>query len=167
MDRRRALAPFENGALARRLFGDFDRFFEETAMPWFRRPGRFNEFVWVPELEIAEHEGRLTIHVDLPGLKKEEVTVTATEEFLTIEGERKRAVEEKTKNGWIHTERTYGRFSRTVALPEGVKPSDIVATFENGVLEVTVPLPAVAAAVEPQNIPIGGRAEKKAVQAAA
>lgn len=166
MERRRVLVPL-GGALARRLFGDFDRFFEDAGVPWLRRPGWYNEFAWVPELEIAEHEGRLNIHVDLPGLKREEVTVTATGEFLTIEGERKREAEEKKTNGWIHTERTYGRFSRTIALPEGVKPADIAATFENGVLEVTVPLPAVAAAAEPQNIPIGGRAEGNAVKAAA
>jgi HSP20 family protein len=164
MDRGRGLAPFEGGALARRLFGDFDRFFEDVGVPWFRRRGWYNEFAWVPEMEIAEREGRLKIHVDLPGLKKEEITVTATDGYLTIEGERKYEAEEK-KNEWFHTERTYGKFARTVALPEGVKPTEIVATFENGVLEVTAPLP-VAAAAEPQKIPVAGVAEKKAVKAA-
>jgi HSP20 family protein len=165
MERRRGLVPFEGGALARRLFGDFDRFFEGADVPWFRRRGGYNEFAWVPELEITEREGRLKIHVDLPGLKKEEIAVTVIDGYLTIEGERKYATEEK-KNEWVHTERTYGKFARTVALPEGVKPAEIAATFENGVLEVVVPLPMVAAAAEPLKIPVGGEAERKVVKAA-
>lgn len=159
MDRRRGLAPFEGGALARRLFGDFDRFFEDAGVPWFRRPARYNEFAWIPEVEITEGEGRLRVRVDLPGLKKEEVTVTATGEFLTIAGERKQEVEEKEKE-WFHTERTYGRFERTIRLPEGVKPAEIAATFENGVLEVVVPVPA-AVKNEPLRIPVAGGTEKK------
>jgi HSP20 family protein len=165
MDRRRGLAPFEGGALARRLFGDFDRFFEEAGVPWFRRLDRNAENVWFPELEITEREGKLLVRVDLPGLAKEEVTVTATDEHLTIAGERKREVEEK-KNEWFHTERTYGKFTRTVPLPAGVKPAEITATFVNGVLEVLVPVPAAVTANEPLKVPVAGGAENKAVKAA-
>lgn len=166
MDRRRSLAPFERGALVPRLFGDFDKFFEDAFVPWFRGRARFNEFAWVPEVEVTEREGRLRVRVDLPGLKKEDVTVTATPEFLTIAGERKKEVEEKGDE-WVHSERTYGKFARTIALPEGVKPSEIAATFEHGVLEVVVPVPAIAAAAEPLKIPVAGVAETPAVKTAA
>jgi HSP20 family protein len=147
------------------VFGDFDRFFEEAGVPWFRRLNRDAENVWFPELEITEREGKLLVRVDLPGLAREEVTVTATDEFLTIGGERKREVEEK-KNEVFHSERTYGRFARTVALPAGVKPAEITATFVNGVLEVVVPVPAVPAANEPLKVPVSDAAEKKVVKAA-
>jgi HSP20 family protein len=164
MERRRGLVPFAGGALARQLFGDFDRFFEDVGAPWFRRR-EFNEFAWVPDVEITEREGRLAVRVDLPGLKQEEITVTAAEGYLTIEGERKYETEEK-KNEWFHSERTYGRFARTLALPEAVKPTEIRATFENGVLEVIVPVPAAAVVTEPLKIPVGGGVEKKAIKAA-
>jgi HSP20 family protein len=165
MDRHKGLTPFEGGALARRLFADFDRFFEEAGVPWFRGPNRYTETLWFPELEITEREGKLLVRVDLPGLTKEEVTVTATDEYLTIAGDRKKEVEEK-KNEWFHTERTYGRFTRTIALPAGVKPAEIAATFENGVLEVAIPVAAVAIAGEPYRIPVAGGTANKAVKAA-
>jgi len=75
-------------------------------------------------------------------------------------------VEEK-KNEWTHTERTYGKFARTIPLPESVKASDIAATFENGVLTVAVPLAAASITAAPQKVAIGGGEEKKAVKTAA
>jgi HSP20 family protein len=166
MYRRRGLAPVPGSALAKRLFGDFDRFFEDAGLPLLRRRDVFNEFAWIPEMEVAERDHRLIVRADLPGLTKQDVTVTATADLLTIEGERKQEVEDK-QNEWSHTERTYGAFTRTIPLPDGVKTSDIKATFENGVLEVIVPLPAASAAAAPQKIAIGGGAETKAVKTAA
>jgi HSP20 family protein len=152
------------------LFGDFDRFFEGAGAPLFKRPEWYkNEFAWVPELEVVERDGYVTVRVDLPGLKKEEINVTVTDGFLTIEGERKHEVEEKERE-WFHTERTYGRFIRTLTIPEGVTASAIVANFENGVLEITVPLPAAKVIGEPQKIAVGGaetKAETKGVKVAA
>jgi HSP20 family protein len=91
--------------------------------------------------------------------------VTITEAGLTIEGEKKFEEEEK-KNNWYRSERTYGKFVRTVPLPEGVKTADIKATFLNGVLEIVVPLPVEAAAVPPRKVEIAGGEEKKTVKAA-
>lgn len=166
MDRRKGLVPFEGGALARRLLSDFERFFEEAGTPWFRRPAWFGEFPWVPEMEIAEHDGRMNVRVDLPGVKREEITVTVTDDALTIAGERKQEVEEKDKERF-HTERAYGRFERRVALPPGVKPEEITAQFENGVLEVTVPLPPAAVTKEPHRVPVAGGPDTPAEKAAA
>lgn len=97
----------------------------------------------VPPVEVFERDHRLTVRVELPGIKEEEIGVTFTDGVLTIEGERKFENEEK-KNEWYRNERTYGKFVRTVPLPEGVKATDIKATFEGGVLEIAVPLPATA-----------------------
>jgi HSP20 family protein len=116
-------------------------------------------------LEVVEKENRLLVRLDLPGVKKEEISVSVTGEGLTIEGERKVEEEEK-ENNWYRSERTYGKFIRTVPLPEGVKTPDVKATFVNGVLEIVVPLPVAAAAAPPRKIEIAGGEEKKAVKAA-
>jgi len=165
MDPYRGLAPFAGGALWRRLLGDFDRVFEGTNGPLFKVPARLNEFAWVPEVEVAEREGKLFVRVDLPGVKKEEVRVTA-DEYLKIEGERTQEAE-SNEGEWFRTERSYGRFARVIPLPEGVKATEIVAAFSDGVLEVVVPLPSAAVAAEPQRIPIGGNTEQKPTKAAA
>jgi HSP20 family protein len=156
------LTRVEPRAFVRRMLRDFDRFFEEG---WTPQSRVFGELPWMPTLEVAEKEHRLVARLDLPGIKKEEIAVSFTEEGLTIEGERKHEEEEK-KNEWYRTERTYGKFVRTLPLPAGVNPAEIKATFENGVLEVTVPLPAAAVAASPQKIEIAG-AEKKTAKAAA
>jgi HSP20 family protein len=166
MARRRDLAPFEGGALWQRLLGDFDRFFEETNRPLFKRRSWPDEFAWVPAVEVAQREGKFCVRVDLPGVKKEEVTVSAADGYLTIQGERKHDAE--THEGeWFQTERTYGRFVRVIPLPEGVTASEITANFVDGVLDVAVPLPKAAVAAEPQKIPIGGAPETKTTTRAA
>jgi HSP20 family protein len=98
-------------------------------------------------------------------MKKEEIELTFAEGLLTIEGERKLETEEK-KNEWYRNERAYGKFVRTVPLPEGVKVTDVKATFEGGVLEVVVPLPETPAAAAPKKVEITGAEEKKTVKAA-
>ena len=76
-------------------------------------------------------------------MKKEDVKVEVTDGYLTISGERKTEAEEK-KEQFYRCEREYGSFYRAVPLPEGVKLEDVKATFADGVLEVSVPLPAKA-----------------------
>ena len=159
MARTRDMMPVEPSALIRRMFGDFD--------PWLERRGwfppalrkRFGEFPWMPALEMTERDHTLLIKVDLPGLKREEINVNFTEEGLVIEGERTREAEDK-KEEWFTTERTYGRFSRVVPLPEGVNYKEAKATFKDGVLEVTVPVP-VAETKAPYKVPVEGEPEAR------
>jgi len=153
------LMTLEPWTLMRRVFPDFEGFFNERRFPAFSNRGKAGEFPWEPELEMVERDNHMMVRLDLPGLKREEVTVTATEEGLTIEGERKHETEEK-KETWYKTERTYGRFYRFVPLPEGFNAAGVKATFTNGVLEVTVPLPKPTAAVPPRKVPIEAGAEK-------
>jgi HSP20 family protein len=119
----------------------------------------------MPPVEAFERDHRLIVRVELPGMKKEEIELTFAEGLLTIEGERKLETEEK-KNEWYRNERAYGKFVRTVPLPEGVKVTDVKATFEGGVLEVVVPLPETPAAAAPKKVEITGAEEKKTVKAA-
>jgi HSP20 family protein len=96
---------------------------------------------WSPKIDVFERDNRLVTRIDLPGIKKEDVTVEVTDGHLALSGERKRETEEK-KDNIYRTEREYGRFYRLVPLPEGITPEDVKATFADGVLEVSVPLPA-------------------------
>jgi HSP20 family protein len=159
------LVRIEPRAFMRRVFRDFDRFFEKGEWPGARLGTPFAEVAWMPPVEAFERDHRLTVRVELPGLKKEEIEVTFTDGALTIEGERKIENEEQ-KNEWYRNERTYGKFVRTMPLPEGVTVNEIKATFEGGVLEITVPLPEAPAAAAPKKVEITGAEEKKTIKAA-
>ena len=131
------------------LFRDFERFFNEPAWSALNWPTfrfwRSPEFTWNPEIDVYQKNNRLFTRIDLPGMKKEDVKVEVTDGHLAISGERRREEEEKEKE-FYRSEREYGSFYRAVPLPEGVKLDDVKATFADGVLEVSVPLPAKATA---------------------
>ena len=119
---------------------------------------------WIPDVDIVEKDGILAIRADLPGMTRKDVTVEVTDNTLTIKGERKTDVEEK-KDGVYRQERTYGSFFRAFPLPETIKPEDVKATFTNGVLEATVPVPT-AKAISPRRIEVIEPASEKAKTAA-
>lgn len=131
-------------SLLRQMTSEFDRVFERSGWPAFRWPtlsARAAEEAWLPQIDVFEKDGRLVTKIDLPGLKKEDVKVEVTDGQLAISGERKSEAEEKKEN-FYRCEREYGSFYRAVPLPEGVALDDVKATFVDGVLEVSVPLPA-------------------------
>jgi HSP20 family protein len=135
-------------ALLRQMTSELDRAFEDW--PSLRWPsiGRFaipESAAWSPKIDVFERDNRLVTRVDLPGMKKEDVSVEVTDGHLALSGERKRETEEK-KDNFYRSEREYGSFYRVVPLPDGVKLEDVKATFSDGVLEVSVPLPARAEA---------------------
>jgi len=127
------------------MTSELDRVFDEPAWPSLRWPTfalATSEAVgWSPGIDVFEKDHRLVTKVDLPGMKKEDVKVEVTDGHLAISGERKRETEEK-KDNIYRREREYGSFYRAVPLPEGVKIEDVKASFSDGVLEVSVPLPA-------------------------
>lgn len=137
---RSARDPF---SLLRQMTSELDRAFEDW--PSFRFPSfgqvATESIAWSPKIDVFEKDNRLVTKVDLPGMKREDVKVQVTDGHLTISGERKTEAEEK-KEQFYRCEREYGSFYRAIPLPEGVKLEDIKATFTNGVLEVSIPLPA-------------------------
>ncbi|MDO5576889.1 MAG: Hsp20/alpha crystallin family protein [Fibrobacter sp.] len=91
-----------------------------------------------PKVDIAESDESFSIHADLPGMEKKDVSVTIDNNVIKIEGEK--AEEHKTeKTKYYHFERNYGKFSRSFALPEGIDTQKITAVMKNGVLELTLP----------------------------
>lgn len=113
----------------RQLDERMDRLFEETVGQSGRQ---------TPPVELFERAGTLVLRAELPGLKREEISVEVADHTLTIAGERKaeQAVEERHD---YRCERSYGSFQRSITLPAGVEPGQIAATFQDGILEVTLP----------------------------
>jgi HSP20 family protein len=95
---------------------------------------------WSPQVEVRQNGNQLTVCADLPGLTAKDVDVQVEDGILTISGERNQSSEDR-QEGYYRSERSYGSFSRSIALPEGVNEDQIQAKFDNGVLEVTVPVP--------------------------
>ena len=133
--------------LLRRMTTELDRMFDE---PWmFFGPSALASANggWAPKVDVVTKNNQLITRVDLPGMAKEDVLVQVEDGMLTLSGERKKETREE-KDDVYREEREYGSFCRTVPLPKGVTADDVRAKFANGVLEVTVPIPA--AAIEPK-----------------
>jgi HSP20 family protein len=133
-------------ALLERTFGFpmFDRLSRELDMLFGRTPleptlSESKSIFWTPEIEMFTKDATLFVRADVPGLKKEDLTVEVTDKHVTIRGERKKEKEEKTED-YYHTERCYGSFYRVLPLPEGVKTETAKAEVRNGVLEITMPI---------------------------
>jgi HSP20 family protein len=91
-----------------------------------------------PAMDIAEDDARYVVTVELPGSKKEDITVEMKDQVLTIRGEKRSEREEKKEHSrWI--ERSYGSFSRSFSLPANAAGDRIKAEFRDGVLTVEVP----------------------------
>jgi HSP20 family protein len=137
--------------LMRRFTEDIDRAFSRFSGNAGRGSGH-EDFNWIPAVEVRHSGNNLLIHADLPGLSENDVKLEATEEGLVIEGERKQE-HSREEGGWHHSERAYGRFYRLIPLPENAKVDEARASFHNGVLEVTVPVPESES--KRRQIPIG------------
>lgn len=96
--------------------------------------------MFAPAVDIKLAGGKLIVTADLPGLKKEEVKIEVADHALIIEGERKRE-EKEEKEGYKKFERMYGKFYRTVPLPDGANVDLAKAELTEGVLTITVPVP--------------------------
>ncbi len=114
--------------------------------------------VWSPAIDVIEREDKFVVKVELPGVKEEDVDVSVAGDMLTISGE-KEAESEVKKKGYYYTESSYGSFSRTVAIPSTVDASKIEASYEKGVLEITLPK---AAEVKPKKIAVASKKKEEA-----
>ena len=93
---------------------------------------------WVPAVDVFDTQDAVVIKAELPGMKVDDIQIEVDDNVLTLKGER--TFEEKVDDErYYRVERRYGSFQRSLALPQGVKADDIQATYEDGVLRVTVP----------------------------
>ena len=117
--------------LVRRTFGDFG-----TSLLAGRGNGGF-----APPLEAFVRDNQLHVRLELPGVNPDaDVDIEVSNGVLTITGERKRE-ETKEGEGWYRREMSYGRFQRSIGLPEGIDAEQLHASYDAGILDVTVPLP--------------------------
>jgi HSP20 family protein len=128
--------------------GEIDRWFDRLTEDFWRRPFPSLLFgdrwplpmvsIKAPTLDVFEEKDELVVKADLPGMNKDEIEVTVTENVVTIKGEKKKEEEVKEKD-YYRRERSYGSFVRSVELPCEVKSDQIKANFKDGVLEVRMP----------------------------
>ena len=88
-----------------------------------------------PPINILLGENSVAVTAELPGVTRDDVTISLQEDVLTLEGKRESKVQEANVN-WQRRERAYGTFSRAVQLPYRVDPDKVQARFNNGVLEI-------------------------------
>jgi HSP20 family protein len=98
---------------------------------------------FAPATDLIESETHYILRADLPGLSEDDVNIELDGNVLSVSGERTSEHADR-KHGYYRVERSYGSFRRSVRLPEGVDAGAIKATFDKGVLEITVPKPEVA-----------------------
>ncbi|HTW65432.1 MAG TPA: Hsp20/alpha crystallin family protein [Bryobacteraceae bacterium] len=150
----------------RRMHEDMDRFFAQaleagrTGSTTQEEDGgaRSDLTAWTPVIELRQQGSNFIACADLPGVKPEEVHVEASQDALVIRGERRQ--KQIKEEGQVHrTERIYGRFYRSIPLPEGADPDHASAAIQDGVLEVTVPISAQQASR--REIPIAAGSLKR------
>jgi HSP20 family protein len=98
------------------------------------------ERTFTPAIDVVREDDKLVLHAEVPGIKPDEVKIEVEDDILTVSGQHKEEEEQKDKH-FLHRERRFGSFRRSLALPPGVNAKDIKATTHDGVVEVTIPLP--------------------------
>jgi len=129
----------------------FSRFFEG-------RPSEGTGFeeAGLPAVETLSKNGNFVVRLDLPGMDPKEVDISVTDDVLTVKGERRRK-EEKKEGEYVRTEVSYGSFERSLRLPAKIDADKIKASYENGVLEIAMPM---AKESEPKKVHVQIEAKK-------
>jgi HSP20 family protein len=117
---------------------------------------------WIPAMDLAETDEELVLTADLPGMSEEDIAIEVKDNVLAISGERRDERKEGGR-GFHRAERSFGRFSRTLALPRGVDAQRVSARFDQGVLEVHIPKPEER---KPYRVRIGSGDEGRAIEGA-
>lgn len=116
-----------------------NRLFEDV----FSQPGGYDSdtlVAWRPPVDIVDTPEAILIFAEIPGVDRDEVAIEVKDNVLTIQGER--VVDENIGNGsYYRSERVFGKFGRSFALPTMVRTEHIKASFKNGILKITIPKP--------------------------
>ncbi|MDP6043309.1 MAG: Hsp20/alpha crystallin family protein [Dehalococcoidales bacterium] len=136
----------------------FEDVFDRSWLPavWRRIPSL--EMGWAPAVEVFEKEGKFVVKAELPGIKEEDMDISVVDNTLTIKGEKKTESEVKEEDYYC-CECSYGSFSRSIALPSNVDAKKIAASYEDGILEISLPK---ASEVKPKKISVSSKKKEKA-----
>ena len=113
---------------------------------------------FAPAVDVYEDEHKVTLKIEVPGIDEKDIDVRVENNTLTVHGERKIEKEEKEEN-YRRVERQYGSFTRTFTLPQTVDTDHVSATYDKGVLKVSLPKKAEA---KPKQIKVNVGSEKPA-----
>jgi HSP20 family protein len=117
---------------------------------------------FLPVMESYVQDGNLIVRTDLPGIDPKEIEISVLGNILTIKGERKRKEEVKSED-YVRREVSYGSFERRMTLPEGAATDKIKAHFEDGVVEIAMPMAKeIGARKIPLEVETGKNGQKEA-----
>jgi HSP20 family protein len=135
---RRALSPAE----------EMDRWFENFFPRGWMRPFRMEWPSWgelaaplearMPKVDVIDRDDEVLVRAEIPGVAKDDLDISVTDNTVTIKGETKRETKEE-KGDYYRCEISHGTFARTLTLPANVDSDNAKAKFEDGVLELTIP----------------------------
>lgn len=138
----RALSPFEE------MDRMFDRWFENFFPLGWMRPFRMERPSWgelaapfegrMPKVDVIDRDDEVVVRAEVPGIEKDELDVSVSDNAVTIKGETKREAKEE-KGNYYRCEISRGAFTRTIALPDYVDTDGAKAKFKDGMLELTLP----------------------------
>ena len=112
--------------------------FERPFLPSLWRRFPTEQMAWAPAIDVFEKENKFIVKAETPGMKEEDINVSIEGDSLNIKGEKKTESEVKEED-YYRSERSYGSFFRSIALPSTVDAGKIEAEYDNGVLEITIP----------------------------
>ena len=132
--------------------GDFDNIFEGFFRP-LRAPEQAPRAALIPAVDVSENDERYVVRAELPGVKKDDISVTLEDDVLHISGETRSEHEEKEQGRVIRQERHYGKYVRSLRLASAVDEQKIKAKYKDGVLELVLPK---SESVKPKQIAVEG-----------
>lgn len=121
--------PNGNNLMSKRFSDIMDDFFNDMVST--------RQETFVPSIEVSESDTQFEINAELPGMKKEDIDISMENNRLTISGDRSFKKEEEEKT-YHRVETQYGSFSRSMQLPDNIQEDSIEATYEDGVLRITI-----------------------------
>ncbi len=131
-------------SLMRHAFGHaLDDFFNGHDFN-FSIPKDWENFMLTPSMDVVDEKDHLKIEVEMPGMGPEDITLSISNDALTIKGEKTTSKKDKDKD-YVKREIHYGSYLRTIPLPESVDPDKATASFKKGMLWVVLPKKAGAA----------------------
>ncbi|MET3483621.1 Hsp20/alpha crystallin family protein [Methylobacterium sp. 1973] len=123
------------------LHREMNRLFDDVFSGFGGVPSLASRGIGWPRVELVEADGALRVSAELPGLDEKDVELLIADGVLTLKGEKRAETTDRVRG---YSERSYGRFERSIALPVPVEEDKAEATFRNGVLTVTLPRAAEA-----------------------
>jgi HSP20 family protein len=118
---------------------EFDRLFDQLGAGWTQ----LTDLELTPRMDMRDTKDGLEITVELPGIAKDDVKIAVEDDVLTVSGE-KRTQKDTKEEDYRFSERTYGAFSRSIALPSSVDADKIKASMKDGILTLAAPRSAAA-----------------------